>query len=57
MERRRKRALRQLGDDDEDDEDNNDKDDDEETRSWPSDGVLSSLHEEEEVIGSIPASD
>jgi hypothetical protein len=41
-----------LGDGDEDGEDN-----DEETGRWPSDDAMLLLHEEEEAIGSIPASD
>jgi hypothetical protein len=57
MEKKRKRQLKHPSDDDEDDKDNNNEDDNVETERRPSDGAVPLLHEEEEVISSIPASD
>jgi hypothetical protein len=56
-ERKRKRLLKRLSDNDEDDEDDDDEDDDDEMGRQPGDSAMPSLHEEEEVIGSIPTSD
>jgi hypothetical protein len=57
-ERKRKRLLKRPSDNDEDDEDDDDEDDDDdEMGRQPGDGAMPSLHEEEKVIGSIPASD
>jgi hypothetical protein len=56
-ERKRKRLLKRSGDDSEDDENIDDEDDNAETKRWLGDGAVPPFHEEEEVIGSIPASD
>jgi hypothetical protein len=50
-------VLKQPGYDDGDDEDDDDEDNDEEMGRWPGDGAMPPLHEEEEAIGSILASD
>jgi hypothetical protein len=49
--------LKQSGDNNEGNKDDDDEDDDKETGRWPGDGAMPSLHEEEEAIGSISASD